>query len=216
MVVHQRKGNTVQEIIKAADEFGSDLIVVATHGRYGLERFLFGSTCDALVRTSPVPVLAVKPSEREIVDDSEISISTIFCPMDFSEFSKSTLPHATALAEEFGAKIILGHVVDARLDYPGWTTLPVIDSTQRLVDAARANLKDPAGAFEGIRTEVQIGIGLAHQALVTMVDEHQIDLIVMPTHGRKSLAHALLGSVAEKVARMANCPVLTVRPTKNE
>lgn len=215
MATHQRRGNAPEEIVKAAEEFGSDLLIIATHGRGGFERFLFGSTCDKVVRLSPVPVLSIKPQEREFVKpDGSIELKTILCPMDFSEFSRSALPYATSLAKEFGAKIILSHVVDARLDYPEWTAQASVNNSEHLADEARKNLTELAATMTGVETEVEVVIGISHRALLDTVDRDNVDLVVMPTHGRKGFAHALLGSVAEKVSRLASCPVLTVRPAE--
>lgn len=215
MATHQRRGNAAEEIVKAAEEFGSDLIVIATHGRGGFERFLFGSTCDKVVRLSSVPVLSIKPQEREFVKpDGTISLKTILCPMDFSDFSRSALPYATSLAKEFGAKIILTHVVDARLDYPEWTAQASVNNSERLAEEARKNLTDLAGTMTGVEAQVEVVIGISHRALLDTVDRDKVDLVVMPTHGRKGFSHALLGSVAEKVSRLASCPVLTVRPAE--
>ena len=217
LTTHIREGNIVQEILKVAELCNTDLIIVATHGRHGLERFLLGSTCDGIIRTSAMPVLSIKPSEREIVSGGDgISISTILCPMDFSKFSKSALPYATALARDFGSKIILAHVVDERLDYPEWTPQATANNSRQLAEAAREDLEELAGTIGDIETEVQIGFGVPHRVLIGKVDRLGVDTSVMPTHGRAGLTHALLGSVAERVARMANCPVLTVRPREEE
>lgn len=215
MNTHQRRGNGPEEIVKAAAELGNDLIIIATHGRGGLERFLFGSTCDKVVRLSPVPVLSIKPQEREFVKaDGSIELKTILCPMDFSEFSRSALPYATSLAKQFGARIILTHVVDARLDYPEWTAQASVNNSEHLVDEARRSLTELADSIAGVETEVEVVIGISHRALLDTVERDAVDLVVMPTHGRKGFAHALLGSVAEKVSRLAKCPVLTVRPVE--
>jgi nucleotide-binding universal stress UspA family protein len=68
--------------------------------------------------------------------------------------------------------------------------------------------------MEGVDTEVFVTTGIPHRALTEKIKEDEVDLVVIATHGRKGLAHALLGSVSEKIVRAASCPVLTVRPSE--
>ena len=211
---HMRKGYSAEEIVDLSKELGSDLIVVATHGRTGLSHMIFGSTCDKVLRLSHTPVLAVKPHEKEFVssDGESVRLKKIMCPLDFSEFSRAALPIAKELARKFDASIELTHVVDARLDYPEWTAQAAVNNSAELAAKAEEALSAVAAAMDGITTEVKVIIGISHTSLVNCVKEDGIDLVVMPSHGRKGVAHALLGSVAEKMVRLAPSPVLVVRP----
>lgn len=211
---HLREGHAADEVAAASDELGSDLIVVATHGRHGLDRLIFGSTCDKILRIAKVPVLSIKHPEREFLaeDGKSLSIKHIFCPLDFSEFSHSALPQAEALAREFGAEMVLAHVVDARFDYPEWTAQTSFNNSEHLVKSAEENLERSAKEIEDIAVSTRVGVGVPARTLVEYATDAEADLIVLPTHGRTGLSHALLGSVAERVVRYAPCPVLTVRP----
>lgn len=212
---HLASGHAAEEITTLADDIGSDIIIMATHGRSGLDHLVFGSTCDKVVRTSSIPVLAIKHPEHEALnDDGSLKIASILCPIDFSEFSHSAVPIAAMIAGGLGAKLTLAHVVDARFDYPEWTAQVAINNSQELAKSAEENLKAAAADIDGVDTDVFVTIGVPHRALNEKIKEGNFDLVVMPTHGRKGIAHALLGSVSEKMVRTSACPVLTVRPPK--
>jgi nucleotide-binding universal stress UspA family protein len=212
---HLTTGYAGEEITQMAGELGCDLIIIATHGRSGLDHLVFGSTCDKVVRTSLIPVLAIKHPEHEALnDDGSLKINSILCPLDFSEFSHSAIPMAAMIAGGLGAKLTLAHVVDARFDYPEWTAQVAINNSQELAKSAEMNLEKAAAELDGIETEIYVTIGVPHRALNEKIKEDNIDLVVMPTHGRKGIAHALLGSVSEKMVRTSACPVMIVRPTK--
>jgi len=160
-----------------------------------------------------VPVLIVKHPEHEaLAKDGGLSLKRILCPIDFSAFSHSALPTAAELAKKFGATVVLAHIADARFDYPEWTAQIAVNNTQYLVEAAKENLSRTAQELKGVKTEIFVGVGVPHYSLVDLTSDGKIDLVMMPTHGRKGIAHALLGSVTERVARGAHCPVLVVRP----
>jgi len=66
--------------------------------------------------------------------------------------------------------------------------------------------------LDDISTEVMVKTGIPHRLISETVRESEIDLVVIPTHGRSGVPHIFFGSVAEKVVRSANCPILTLRP----
>jgi len=205
--------STQEGCVKLADEIGADLVIIATHGRSGLERLVFGGTCDKVLRLSKVPVLAIKHPEREALDeDGSLKINRILCPLDFSEFSRSGLDLAADLARRFNSTVVREHVVDARCDYPEWTAQVAMNTSEHLAKAAEEHLRSVASDLEGVETEIVVTTGVPHRTLIDKTKENNIDLVIIATHGRKGLAHALLGSVTEKVVRSAGCPVLTVRP----
>lgn len=210
---HLREGIAGEEIVKLADEIHPDLVIIPSHGRSGLDRLVFGSTCDKVLRLSKVPVLIVKHPEHEaLAKDGSLRLKRILCPIDFSAFSQSALPVATGFAKQFGATVVLAHIADARFDYPEWTAQLAMNNTQHLVEAAKENLDRVAKDLKEVKTEIHVSVGVPHYSLVDLTRDGKIDLVLMPTHGRKGIAHALLGSVTERVARGAHCPVLVVRP----
>ena len=150
-----------------------------------------------------------------------ISLKRILAPTDFSDYSKRGTDYACALAEQFGAEVHLMYVLQdmiAMVPEPGMAFPPPGDYMEELKESAEKALEELPGAdasadLSVIRTTRH---GPPFLEIIRYAKENDIDLIVMGTHGRSGLAHALLGSVAEKVVRKAPCPVLTVRPTEHE
>ena len=145
-----------------------------------------------------------------------IALKRILVPHDFSETSEAAVRYALALAHSFGAKLHLLHVSDkARFEMA--TEFPLgLDGT--LEDAVRERLVKILTPREQLDfTPVfEFRSGSPAAEIGRYAKEADIDLIVMGTHGRGLVAHAVLGSVAEKVVRTAPCPVLTVRNPQHE
>jgi nucleotide-binding universal stress UspA family protein len=137
----------------------------------------------------------------------------ILVPTDFSASSQRALETAVSLAVAFGAKLTLTHSCEV----PGYAYVgmmaPPIDYLTPLREAGQSLLLK---AVESVRERVPGATGLLRsgppwQQTLEVAKEVGADLIVMGTHGRSGLAHAFLGSVAEKVVRMSPIPVLTLR-----
>jgi nucleotide-binding universal stress UspA family protein len=137
----------------------------------------------------------------------------ILCPVDFSDGSREALRVAAERARELSASLLLVHI---------WQS-PVAGEFQfapaamhRMVDAEQAELaswKVLATELGAREVEARFVTGTPWDQIVKIAQGDQaIDLVVMATHGRTGLAHALLGSVTEKVVRHAPCAVLVVRP----
>lgn len=146
-----------------------------------------------------------------------ITLSTIVCPTDFSKTASRAVDYAAALADSFGARLVLLHVIP-ELNYPlrsfGMaSSFPQLQ--KELHERARDALKKRAGEIKDkasdLNVEIDLRDGDAHEVVLAAAKERNADMIVMGTHGHTGLKHALLGSTAEKVVRMAECPVLTVR-----
>lgn len=212
---HLVSGGPHNEVVRLAEDLGCGLIVIGTHGRSGFNKLVFGSVCEKVVRHSHVPVLTIKHPEYEFVNEGVIAeLKRILCPCDLSGFSNAGTALATALCERFGGTLVLMHVIDTRMDYPQfWPESGPLTSASARPDALRA-VKEVAGQCTGIATETYVPIGIPHSEIVRAVKDENIDLVVMATHGRTGIAHALLGSTTEKVVRHAPCPVLTIRPSK--
>jgi nucleotide-binding universal stress UspA family protein len=142
------------------------------------------------------------------------AIQRILVPSDFSDPSNEALATAMAFANAFGGTLDLVHVAVA-VSYPlppplDVTTLP-FDMTKTL-ELAAAGLADEENRVRaaGITCESATLVGKPDVEIVNRAKTTGANLIVMGTHGRSGLAHALLGSVAEHVVRHAPCPILIV------
>jgi nucleotide-binding universal stress UspA family protein len=146
-----------------------------------------------------------------------MNIQRILAPTDFSELSKQGLTSALELAEAFGAKLLLLHVVEPP-PYPVEGLVPSQVGTTLLDDLERQAGKDLAQMLSetpGSKVEVKrrVVVGIPYRKIIEVAEEEKSDLIVMTTHGRTGLSHLVMGSVSEKIVRTAPCPVLTIRPT---
>jgi universal stress protein A len=147
-----------------------------------------------------------------------ISLRRILFPTDFSHASKEAEAYAVALADRFGAELHLLHVVSQVMPYSDASSTWVMPDreTQAQLEAAEKQLLARVASSECsaetrvLRTTV---VGFPVDQILAYATKYDIDLIVVGTHGHSWLAHALIGSVAEKLVRMATCPVLTVHPT---
>jgi nucleotide-binding universal stress UspA family protein len=145
------------------------------------------------------------------------AIARILVPVDFSAPSDRALRYATTLADRFGATIELLHVVEDPFVSGAWNAevyVPnVAELLNRLIVTAREQLEESKAlvADKGIGVDTTVITGRPAQSIVDHAATERFDLIVLGTHGRTGLSHALLGSVAERVVRKAPCPVLTVR-----
>jgi nucleotide-binding universal stress UspA family protein len=140
----------------------------------------------------------------------------ILVPTDFSQTSEAALRYAAALARAFKAQLHLLHVPEhpgeaAEAEYP-------IGLFETMQNAAHERLGDllTEAEMRELQPVRAMRLGRPTDEIVRYASEHEIDLIVMGTHGREGVARMLLGSVAEKVVRRAACPVLTVHHPERE
>lgn len=150
-----------------------------------------------------------------------IDLNRILLPTDFSNYSHVAVGYACALAEKFGAELHLLHVVQdviALVPEPG-LAFPVtgIDplEMQAAAEEGLTRVIEPENTA-GLNVVRAVRQGPPFLEIIRYARENDIGLIVMGTHGRSGLAHALMGSVAEKVVRKSPCPVLTVHPADHQ
>ena len=140
-------------------------------------------------------------------------INNVLLPTDFSEATVVATQYAVALAKRFGATLHLLHVIeDPLLLSPIFESIP-LPPQQSFETYAQDRLENwiPAADRDDLKLELHWLHGHPLNRIIEFVDDHRMDLIVMGTHGRGLVSHALLGSVAEKVVRHAACPVMTIR-----
>lgn len=144
-----------------------------------------------------------------------LAIRRILFPTDFSEHADHAWSYALTFAREFGAELHLLHVLapPPRLTETYATDL----DPEKLLEAFRAEATEALARHlqdaknRGLECRVEIRVGVDFREIIDYARSAEADLIVMATHGRTGLAHALMGSVAEKVVRKAGCPVLTIK-----
>ena len=148
-----------------------------------------------------------------------IGLRKVLVPVDFSEPSRKAMHYARAFAEQFGASVLLVHVVEPLAYPPDFAVVPLIPP-----DAEEARLKELQRQLEamaqglggGVAVAAKVFSGRPWQGVVEEAKAWDADLIVVSTHGFTGFKHALLGSVAEKIVRHAPCPVLVVRDEEHD
>lgn len=139
-------------------------------------------------------------------------IKRILVTTDFSDTSRKAFALAAETAAKFGAKLVLAHVEEDRLPplVLEYTEVDLGEILKRQEERAREKLNELAPEL-GPDVQIEVASGTPHTEIVRLAQELQIDLIVMATHGRGFISHAILGSTTERVLRHAPCPVLIVR-----
>ena len=146
-----------------------------------------------------------------------VEAKTFLVPTDFSSCARRVAEQALMLAKSFSGRVIFFHVLDLN---PSYTiayahelgvSVPILPpSPEELEPEWEAFLSGLP--LENVAWEKRTEEGQAAAAIVHQAKHLQANMIVIGTHGRSDLPHMLLGSVAEKVARTASCPILTIRP----
>ncbi len=197
-------------ILAYADERDIDLIVMGTHGRRGIRKWMMGSVVQEVVRRSECPVFTVTARAAE---ETVPTVRRILAPVDFSEQAEPLVSYAKMLAEGYGAELDLLHVVahvNLPLVYGVEAVYPGVDELMNRSTAAIRNLAETAGGPD-VPIRVHVVSGDPAQQILEFAESHDTGLIIIATHGFTGVERLLLGSVAEKVVRAASHPVFTVK-----
>ena len=149
------------------------------------------------------------------------AVRKVLFTTDFSPYSKEALPHAVGMARDHGAELHVLHVLSTPELGVQFETMALALNGELLAQIEKASREELEKVVsEEVRKELPVTLALRRGAafveILRYAREVGIDLIVLATHGRTGLSHALFGSVAEKVVRKAPCPVLSVRPKGHE
>jgi nucleotide-binding universal stress UspA family protein len=197
-------------------EAHADLVIMTTHGRGGMERLWLGSVADALVRTTHVPILLLRPDGPGSI---LASIHRVLVPLDGSALADKVLTKGLQLAELLGVPLDLMTVVPVSV---GMTVSPYgapgmaqdasferrMEEAQNYLDSTAKTLPPHAGK---VKTHVAVS-GHVANSIIETAQNAPGTLIAMTTHARRGLQKLFLGSVADKIVRASNGPVLLYRP----
>ena len=212
-----RHGQVWENLAGIVQDEGIDLIVLGTHGRSGLGKLLLGSVAENILRHAPCPVLTVGPkvcgraklpefqNRGRDLAPLELDLRQILFATNFAQNSALIAQHAISLAEEFGARLTLLHVIE---DYTqlGNRPGPIEDGISRLHDLI------PKDAALQYLPEPLLEFGSASDCILKAAAEREADMIVIGardsvevggTHSPWSTAHHVIAQ--------AHCPVLTIR-----
>lgn len=201
-----RGGDPLTQIVEVSE--GVDLVVVGTHAKPGLGRWMLGTLADKVMRTVDIPVVTVHDSDRAHVP------KRILVAIDGSEGARAALLVAVRLAELYEAKVETLHVATTPTNLAAEALVVVGEAEETLSDFVRsqaetAMLDFVKQALGDKLVENRVEVGTPGEVIAVAAES--FDLIVMGTRGTTGLERFALGSVASRVARTAPCPVLTVR-----
>lgn len=186
------EGDPSQILERIAAGEGADLIVMGTHGRAGLMRFMLGSVTEHVVHVSRVPVLTMR---REVTPDWP---RKILVPMKLTDYADRALLYAHEWASAFSASLTVVHVIEDPDDAAGESNA-LEDHLQRLLGPA---VYDKAGLV--------FRRGRPAQSILEESEIGDYDLIVLAAHLKSFWKDMILGTTSERVLRHARIPVLSV------
>lgn len=180
------------EVNEVAHEQHCDLVVMGSHGSSGLSELFVGSNTEKVVRTSDVPVLVIKKRHEAI------NIKKMVFACDMEKENVAAYKKAAAFADMISASLEVVYVNTAGANFLGY------DDVKKRIAVFKKEL--------GVAVKVNFyNYHTVEGGILNYCAEQNADLLVMPTHGRRGLAHFVVGSLAESVANHAKIPVMTVK-----
>ena len=200
---HVLVGEAADKILEFADQEKVSLIVLGTHGRVGLERFLYGSVAETVMRNAKCPVMTRR--EKTGLGGSK-DMEKILVPIDFSVYGYAAIDFASQIALLTSAELTICYVEEeeaASATEDGSQSQEELWS--RLTEFKPTNSK--------VRFQHKLFYGDPGKEICSYANAKLYDYVVIGTHGRSGLSRAIMGSVAEHVVRCSDCPVISVKPS---
>lgn len=197
-------------ILAVADEEQVDLILLCSHGRTGAERWFLGNVSERIIRRSAAPVLLVH-ADPDAPDWRQALVPryrSLLLPLDGTPLADTALAFAQALPVQ-PERVSLVRADDIPVEVSENFLKPDVFKPYR--DEIEQDLKARAARLTGTEVRCLVRPGMAWQAVVEEADERKPDLMVLATRARRGLSHLAFGSVAEKIARHASCPMLLLK-----
>jgi nucleotide-binding universal stress UspA family protein len=204
-------GKPAKSIVDYADETGADLIVVGRRGRSGVRERLLGSITERVLRRSGPPVLTVAGSEVDA--DTGTAYDDILVTTDGSDLAAEAGPYAADLADRFDAILHVLNAVDVQAEAGVFNAGGVgREYIERLERKGQRAVDDLIAGIDATNLDVREAVvqGYAPEVIADYVDENDVDLVVMSSEGQSNLAGQQLGTVAGRVLRTVDRPVLVV------
>lgn len=202
-----------QVILEYAAKHDIDLIVMGTHGRRGPARMFLGSVTEEVLRQAICPVLTLRSQEHP---PAGAAMEKILVPIDFSEHSQAALSYAREIAALYGSQLQLLHAIEEPV-YPyfyapagGFSVAHQLDELRDKTNEALDKLLSETKGSD-VQYEKFVVTGRPAIEITRFAKEQGSDMIVIATHGLTGLERLLVGSTAEQVVRLADCPVFSVK-----
>lgn len=190
-------------IAAEADDSPKGLVCMSTHGLTGVRRWILGNIANEVIKSTRSPVLIVPQAEGKRTDAERTHMETIIAPLDGTPSAEQALPHIETMATTFGLPIHLIYVQGA--------------------SKARQAQQDMNGYLQGVAQRIRANVGTESQvhvlygdnaadAIVNHASSLPSYLIVMTTHSRIGFQEKLLGTMADRLSRRAEGPILFIHP----
>ncbi|WP_135827226.1 universal stress protein [Halorussus ruber] len=201
------QGNPAPTIVNYAERYDQDLVVMPTHGREGISRYLIGSVSEKVVRLSSVPVLTVRMQPDE---ELAFPYENILIPTDGSTAARYAADHLIEFAASLDATVhVLSVVEDTALGLDVRSTSAAKESEEAATDAVETVVSEAKS--RGVTNTVRhIEHGTPVEEILDYIESNDVQVVGMGTTGGRGTNRILLGSVAEKTVRSAPVPVITV------
>jgi nucleotide-binding universal stress UspA family protein len=209
VVTSTLRGDLAQAILEIAQSHGCGLIVMSTHGRSGLGRWIYGSVADEVLRHASMPIVLVPATSNRQWRENEAL--RVLVPFDGSTFAEAALePMLASIPDVVRDVLLLRVVVPAR----GGAAAYMFEDLPSELENARESLEKVAETLRnrGWAVRVQVVLGSVAASVTDVARRESIDLVGMATHGRSGLARLALGSAATETLQLATMPVLVLRP----
>jgi nucleotide-binding universal stress UspA family protein len=183
-------------IVKTAHDLDASLIIMGTHGRHGFRRALLGSVTERVLRETDIPVITVRPPLFPA--DSQATLRTVLCPVNFTDIARTALEQACAIAESFQAQLVVMHVAD--------------EIEPRLFGGVQEEFRhwvDPLVRTNALYKEIVVQGDAAEQVL-DVADRIDADLLVIGAQHRLFHDATIIGTTTERITRFAKRAVMTV------
>lgn len=208
-------GYPPEEIMHYAEQNNVDLILMATHGRSGVRRWVLGSVADKVLCVSSIPVWLIRAGTVESVTYDKWPQRTLLVPLDGSVLAEKVLPHVELLAKQPGAPPV--DVVLFRVAEPPTTSGHYF----RNIPESREEIEQYLAKIEtrlknsDLRVQSKVSSGDPAEKILGYGRKNPFSIIVMSTHGHSGMSRWFYGSVATKVLEHASNPIFLVRPGGN-
>jgi nucleotide-binding universal stress UspA family protein len=204
-------GDPAETIVELAEREQAAMIVMASHGLNGLQRWLPGSVTTKVAQRAPCPVLVMRSSMPLV---TQPRLRRILVPFDGSQFALQALPHAREIASHAAAEILLVHVMPVSLDHSlgDLAANPHFTENDPRYQEAHQQLEQAAKSLGSrhIKVSTYIASGYVPDMIIETANREQCDLIVMATHGTSGWRRWALGSVTDRVLKHSTTPLLVI------
>jgi nucleotide-binding universal stress UspA family protein len=225
----RREGTVVEALSELAIEVDASLLLLTTHGRGGLERLWIGSVATSLLQRATLPLLLVRPASAPVplaslplsaADARAALVGPVLVPLDGSSLAEAVLPIAQQVAGALGVALSLFRVVE-----PQGVRMAPFGAEALLADdgALEAETEEAAEYLERLTHRFELATSTrqvvsdmsAARAIIDEVARQAPSVVAIATHGRSGLSRLLIGSVADKLLRALDRPLLVYRPRAN-